>query len=221
MNPMLTFRNNRLFYYTVAALFFSGILLLAFTGKASSFFLLNSYHSGWLDNFFICYTFAGNGLFVIGVMAIMLLMKRDTTSLGILISFITSGIAAQILKRLFTAPRPRLFFGPDVYSYYIEGITHSGNNSFPSGHTATAFALATVLFLCLRKRDLQWVLLPAAFMVGYSRIYLAQHFLGDVIAGAAVGIGCGVLSVYIVKRITPAGFLFKKKEPQLSMARFL
>jgi membrane-associated phospholipid phosphatase len=62
--------------------------------------------------------------------------------------------------------------------------------SFPSGHTASSFATATVL-----QRELGWkVGIPAyvgAAWVGASRIQSGRHYLSDVVAGATVGILAG------------------------------
>jgi len=67
---------------------------------------------------------------------------------------------------------------------------HSNNRSFPSGHTATAFAAAEFM-----RREYQGVSIwygvagyAAAATTGYLRMYNNKHWLGDVIAGAGIGI---------------------------------
>jgi membrane-associated phospholipid phosphatase len=61
------------------------------------------------------------------------------------------------------------------------------NNSFPSGHTATAFTGFCSLALFSRKAAAQAFFAIVAAMVGYSRMYLGQHFMTDVLAGAVIG----------------------------------
>jgi membrane-associated phospholipid phosphatase len=62
------------------------------------------------------------------------------------------------------------------------------NSSFPSGHTITAFAVATVFAERYRRhRWVPWVAYGAAALVGFSRITLQAHFPSDVFAGAALG----------------------------------
>ncbi len=62
------------------------------------------------------------------------------------------------------------------------------NSSFPSGHTITAFAIATVFAERYRRhRWVPWVAYGAAALVGFSRVTLQAHFPADVFAGAALG----------------------------------
>jgi len=215
MNSFPYFRNCKIYFWCMAIFLFSGFLLLSFKSTASSFILLNSFHAQWLDTFFICYTYVGDGLFAIGIFIVMLLLKRKEEAFSVLLSFITSGLLVQLLKRLHAAPRPKLFFEAGQYLHFIDGITLSGNNSFPSGHATTAFAVATVLAVLLRNKTWQWPILMAAMLVGYSRIYLAQHFLIDVLVGAIVGFVCGILSVYIVKKIKLSGYSVHSKRQRM------
>jgi membrane-associated phospholipid phosphatase len=71
--------------------------------------------------------------------------------------------------------------------------------SFPSGHTATAFATATVIGL-LHPR-LRLPVFALATLVGLSRIYLGVHFFFDVVAGAALGIAVGWAAVWSTRRL--------------------
>jgi membrane-associated phospholipid phosphatase len=66
------------------------------------------------------------------------------------------------------------------------------STSFPSGHSAAAFAFATGA--CAELPVLAPVLVPLAGTVAYSRVHTGVHYPSDVAAGAAIGIGSGVLS---------------------------
>ncbi|MGF2412301.1 MAG: phosphatase PAP2 family protein, partial [Ferruginibacter sp.] len=121
--------------------------------------------------------------------------------LALLYSFLISGIAVQIIKNLTNAPRPKLFFEAGQYLHFIDGVSLANNSSFPSGHTATAFAIATVMVVMMKDKSWQLLILIATVLVGYSRIYLAQHFLLDVMIGAIIGSASGVLAVYLAKNI--------------------
>lgn len=198
MNVSLYFRNSRWYFWALALLFITGFLLLAIDGKGGSFILLNSYHTNWLNTFFINYTNVGDGLFAIFISVILFFYKRKKQALALLLSFLISGLLVQIIKNLVTSPRPRLFFTSGQYTQFIEGVTLSNNSSFPSGHTASAFAVATVLVLTMQNKTWQLPILFAATLAGYSRMYLAQHFLTDVMMGAFLGFTSGIYSVYIV-----------------------
>jgi undecaprenyl-diphosphatase len=71
-------------------------------------------------------------------------------------------------------------------------IDMPSSTSFPSGHSASAFAFATRA--CAEMPSLAPLLVPLAGTVAYSRIYVGVHYPSDVAAGAAIGIGAGVLA---------------------------
>jgi membrane-associated phospholipid phosphatase len=73
------------------------------------------------------------------------------------------------------------------------GLTHFDRRSFPSLHSAVAFATAATLSEEMRVRDaparvyLEPVLFAAALVPGFTRIYLDQHWASDIVAGSALG----------------------------------
>lgn len=164
--------------------------------KTGSFFWLNSYHNKHCDIIGRLFTFLGDGLFSIIIGIIIFLVGKRLLGIHILIAYAISGILAQILKRLVKLPRPKAIISEQVYPYFIHGVTHSGWNSFPSGHTASAFALATILCLHSKTKWLQFIYFTLALLVGYSRIYLGQHFLVDVYFGAIIGMITGWVVFY-------------------------
>lgn len=193
---------NKTKFYFVGLLIalLSGVFFLLINGKETAFISLNSYHPFYLNVFFINYTFMGDGifaLFLIGV--IFFYFKKKQQGFALLYGFLISGLAVQIIKNLVNSPRPKVYFEAGTYLHFIDGVTLGGNSSFPSGHTATAFAIATVMVLMMKNKNLQILILMAAILVGYSRIYLAQHFLLDVMIGALLGSLSGILAFYLAK----------------------
>ncbi len=77
-----------------------------------------------------------------------------------------------------------------------------GMNSFPSGHTITAFAIFIILALIVKKNYLKVFFTTIAILAGFSRVYLSQHFLEDIFSGALIGIGIAVLSCTLVDQLS-------------------
>ncbi len=72
------------------------------------------------------------------------------------------------------------------------------STSFPSGHSAAAFAFVTGA--CTEMPVLAPVLVPLAGAVAYSRVYTGVHYPSDVVAGVGIGIGSGVLAARLSPR---------------------
>lgn len=86
-----------------------------------------------------------------------------------------------------------------------------GSYSFPSGHTAMAFSLATSLSLRYPK---WYVIVPSALWatsVGISRMQRGVHYPSDVISGALIGVGVAFVNVYVNKWLDRLIFPEKRK----------
>lgn len=189
MNPLMrTLHGSR--QYIIA---FTVYLLIAFVycslnSKAACFISLNGTHTTWMDAFFTWYTILGEGYVAILLFIVLLIFRQYLLGVHILAVFLTSGIVAQLIKQFTHMPRPRVFLQGGQYNQFIEGVTRGGWSSFPSGHTVTAFAVATILALHTSNKWVSLIYLLMAIGVGYSRIYLGHHFLEDVLAGSIVGV---------------------------------
>jgi len=178
----------------------SGVCLAVFSAK-DIFFGLNTFHTLYLDAFFQNYTLTGDGVFSIAVFLILLLVDRTALAMQVITAYAFSGIIAQVLKRAFHAPRPHAIISNTEYHHFIDGITNNGMNSFPSGHTTSVFALATVLALNTTDKRFSIIYIITAIITGYSRIYLGQHFLADVTAGALIGTLCGLVVYWYLSQV--------------------
>lgn len=106
---------------------------------------------------------------------------------------VASALAA-LLKEVFDRTRPPLV-DPAVTAL----VPTPDSASFPSGHTATAFAAAAAVGFFHPR--LRWPVYGLAALVGLSRIYLGVHFWLDVLAGAALGLAIGLAAAWTSRRI--------------------
>lgn len=99
----------------------------------------------------------------------------------------------EAIKIAVNRQRPYIKYPFDVHPY---DASETGK-SFPSAHTSLAFNTAATLDIRFHK----WYITVPAYLwaasVGYSRMYLGEHYPTDVLAGAAIGIG----SAYLVRWI--------------------
>lgn len=189
MNPIIrALQRSRQYFIAFTVCLFLLFVYCTLFSKTTCFLQLNGKHFPALDRFFTFYTVLGDGLMALLLFVGLLIGRRYLQGIHVLMAFLSSGLVAQCIKQVAHMPRPRTFLQPEQYSQFIDGVTRSGWASFPSGHTATAFAVATILSFYTRKKGLSLFYLSLAMGVGYSRIYLGQHFLEDVLAGAILGV---------------------------------
>ncbi len=122
--------------------------------------------------------------------------KLQHQSYKVVGSLLINTAITQAMKYTINRNRPYQDYPTIIFPNNIEN-----DASFPSGHTSTAFALATSMSIQYKK----WYVVVPAFVwatsVGYSRLYLGEHYPTDVFAGAAIGIGCAYLSEWLTKKL--------------------
>lgn len=182
------FRTNRSFFIGCFLFILFCCYILLFYSKAGGFYLFNPYHSNFTDFIFIYFTYLGDGLFCIAIGLLLFIFKKRFLALMVWSSYALSGIIAQILKYFILEARPAVYLKNSAYQYFIEDVTLHNFHSFPSGHTTSAFAMAAVLSFAVKNKMYSMLFLAEAILVGYSRIYLAQHFMDDVLAGTVIGL---------------------------------
>lgn len=143
--------------------------------------------------FFYAITLLGSAYLWVAVLIIYLLIGRRKKIAVILIIVIMFGmIVNEDIKGIVGRIRPDNVALGGYFSYH--------NYSFPSGHTQTAFLMATVLsaYIAWRYRMALYLLAAA---VGLSRLYLGLHYFTDAVAGSAVGILLGLMAIYGLRRL--------------------
>jgi membrane-associated phospholipid phosphatase len=177
------------------------LLLSVCLGKNECFLLLNTDLGTTVDQFFRYWTNLGDGAVWIIVGLLFVIYRRKLLPLCFS-AIIISTLIVQVTKNLIfpSIPRPTKAINELALIHTVPGVELHTMNSFPSGHTTTAFTVFLLACLVIPKK---WVI-PAGFMyallVGYSRVYLAQHFPLDVGAGMLAAVISMLLSITIQKR---------------------
>lgn len=190
-------KENRLFFAGYILLIIPGIILLVNMPKVDIHLFLNPWHCKPLDYLFRAFTLLGDGIFIISLAVLLFIFRKRFLSLMVISGYVLSGIPVQIIKSFMDAPRPAIFLKGINYSHFVEGVTLHNYNSFPSGHTASVFALAVILSISTKNKWMRVLYLILAALVGYSRIYLSQHFMLDVLVGSLIGVISGIL-IYVL-----------------------
>jgi len=172
-------------------------------GLKKSFLMLNGDGGMAADLLFKFITYFGDAILWVPMLAFIIWKKRKLYLPLVTATFTLVTIFVQVCK-YFIVPdeaRPTRFITDGSFIHTVEGVTVHSFSSFPSGHTATAFAFFLMICLMTKKRWWLPVGLFTAILVGYSRIYLAQHFPLDVAAGIIVAIISVSLSIPFQKWI--------------------
>jgi membrane-associated phospholipid phosphatase len=190
------------FYFkSLLAILLLAAVLLLIKGHANSFLLLNSYHNSIADFSFYYITYLGDGWFAVFLSVVLFAFpKTRKLAIVVFVAYAVSGLLAQLVKNLVEASRPSVYFTLEQYHKFVAGVDLAGAHSFPSGHTTTAFSLATVLACYTQNKKVQILYLVLAVAAGYSRIYLGQHFLTDVLVGALFGSLTAIAAVVIAEK---------------------
>jgi len=147
---------------------------------------------------------SGNAFFfpLLALAAFAVLWKGGVRGLVFLLMLaaviaIGDGWLCKEIKQAVGRERPFLAL-PDVRCL----IGRGGSPSLPSNHAANWFAATTVAFLYYRRS--LWLMLPLALMVAFSRVYNGVHYPGDVLAGAVLGSGYAIATVWLLNSIWQA-----------------
>jgi hypothetical protein len=129
---------------------------------------------------------------VVAPLAFLVGLDRDRlkeTVLPVFQAFGTTYAITHVVKAVAARERPSIHFGG--------GPSPSGNASFFSGHTSAAFSVVFALARVTSDRDdrrAKWIWLtgvPLAAATGYLRVAADEHYITDVLSGAAVGASVG------------------------------
>ncbi len=187
-----------------ALLWISGLVLVVSYPKADLHLAINQLHSGFFDTFFKYFTLLGNGWMVF-LLALIFLFVQLRHTLVFLVGNLLITILVQVGKHLIfpDALRPVAYFKGIHTLHLVEGVVMHAYNSFPSGHSATAFGIFVMLIFLTESRGLKFLWLMVALLTAFSRVYLSQHFMADILAGSLIGTLVMFFTVYYFDRYFP------------------
>ncbi len=173
---------------------------------------IQSIQNDFLDALMVGVTTLGNAgaIFIVLGFALLFTKKYRKAGLAVLVALIVMLLCSDLfLKEFFARVRPFNLFESNPEKYAIWGTEYifpelvykPSSFSFPSGHTASAFAAATALLWHSRKWGIPTVVFAA--IMGFSRIYVQVHYCTDVFGGIVAGAICGLIAVLIVKFLFP------------------
>ena len=170
------------------------------------FLFLNGLHVDWLDPVMVFITSEMGWLPFYAVLLFFVFYKYRWKGLWVLLGVIvvitlSDQISASVFKPIFHRLRP-------CYDPLIEDLVYTpkgkpgGHYGFISSHAANTFALASFIYMTMKKHysKIGWIMFPWAILVSYSRIYMGVHFPGDIICGAAVGMILGFGIGFLTKK---------------------
>lgn len=156
---------------------------------------------GFFDFFFKNFTLLGeDGIFLILLSLIFLLFKKTRkVGAGMLGGIIIGALFTNItIKQVVARPRP--YATTELFQSRwreVNGRLES-EYSFPSGHTTSAMAAMTPIFLFCKK-NVSWLAFLFVIVMGASRNYIFVHYPSDILGGIIVGGLAGLLAYLIVR----------------------
>jgi undecaprenyl-diphosphatase len=136
------------------------------------------------------------GAFVLALILLGLLLRRRRLFLAGVTALVAAGIAVVgnvVVAHIWYRPRPFVSHPNAVHLI----VHHPADASFPSDHSAALAAIAVALVYFLRPLGLLAVVW--ALSVGFARVYVGEHYPGDVLGGYAIGILAGLLVLAAVR----------------------
>ena len=194
-------KSEKYFLIPFVIIWIVGLIFWVITDKIGMHLVLNGFHTSVLDVFFKYFTQVG-GWVPCAVGSVLLLFRKWKIATVVLVGQLIATLITTPIKRIIRAPRPSVILSELGIDFpMVEGVDLHSTLSFPSGHTSAAFAFCFAVALFCTKWWQKMLCLLVAIFCGYSRIYLSQHFLEDVLAGSGVGVVSILLLSPLVARL--------------------
>ena len=165
------------------------------------FLFINGLHNNFFD-FVMVYASAKLFWIPLYLVLLYLLIKEYRQKTWLILGFVvllilfSDQLSVHAFKNVFMRLRP-------CHNEDLQLIIHTvtpcgGQYGFVSSHAANSFALAFFMGTLLSQiRWIPWLMYSWAFLIIYSRIYLGQHYPGDVLGGAVLGMIVGMIVIIL------------------------
>lgn len=194
-------KKQTLFFLIYGAFLLFLVFVLFKFSKTDATLWANHFWSPFQDVLYKYMTYLGD-FGMASVVVILLLFWKFKYSIIAILSFATTAGVTQFLKKILYADVKRPTHHEDLWGLYksgelhvVEGVKQMSDYSFPSGHATSAFSIFCLLALLSKNKWAGFVCIVLAILIGYSRVYLCQHFYEDIFVGALIG-GIGSLLIY-------------------------
>ena len=194
-------KSEKYFLIPFVAVWTFGLVLWAITDKIGFHLVLNAFHTPILDTFFKYFTYVGAWV-PCAVAVVLLIFRKWKIASVILVGQLVATLITTPLKHIIRAKRPSAILSDLGINFpVVEGVDLHSTLSFPSGHTSAAFTFCFAVALFCPRWWQKLLCLFVAVLCGYSRIYLSQHFLEDVLAGSMVGVVSILVLIPLSKKL--------------------
>lgn len=195
MDSLMRWRVARCCLVPVFALLVMTVVYASGTNQ-SLFLWFNGLGSLTGDSLWANLTVLGEGWVLVALM-LPFVGRRPALVWALVVTALLVAVVVPQLKHIFGMPRPPAIFPADVI-HIIGGGYRS--RSFPSGHSAAAFAFAGVLWMHFRSPWIRAASLLLAMAVGVSRMAVGVHWPLDVAGGACLGWLCAMAGCWFTAR---------------------
>ena len=182
-------------------------LLVFLTGNENLFLYVNQNLSPALGQPARFFSFLGESWVMLGLLILSFKMPfRQTLLVGF--TWLSGAIHSWIFKLWLCKgwPRPYEFYSKKgIVLNLVEGVKLHHWNTFPSGHTLTAFSIVFLIQALYPKLPFRFVILSIllASLCGLSRIILVQHWPMDVLGGMVLGCSAALIAQWLHDRFLP------------------
>ena len=148
-----------------------------------------------VNTFYKYFTHVGDGIFAVCI-AVIVMFFNFKRGQYVLLAYILAGVSSSLIKYFFNYVRPFHYF---VYyrKHYelnlVDGVEMLGERSFPSGHSTAAFVVFSALAFSTENKLAKVIFFVIAINAAFSRMYISQHWLVDIVTGSLVGITYAII----------------------------